>query len=106
MEGTLIDLIDRLSEVDQSDRYNPPCLYAAGGKFAKTSARARVCGGSDDDSRSCPEDKALEYVVMVQLAVQAISVWQSWFGRVPNRIQKFQAVMYYAQNDAFFPREG
>jgi hypothetical protein len=102
MEGTLIDLIDRLGEVDQSDRVEPPCLYAVGGKFAKTSARACVAPINDGET-VCQHDSALDYILTVQQALRAIVVWEQWFGRVPNRIQKFEAVMYYAQHDAFFP---
>ena len=104
MEGKLIDLIDRLDEVDQSNRFEPQCLYAVGGKFAKTSARACVAPINDGEL-ICRHDSTLQYILMVQHALRAIVVWEQWFGRVPNRIQKFEAVMYYAQHDAFFPRE-
>ena len=105
MNGALIDLIDRLGEVDVSDRFNPPTIYAEGGRNAATKARAIICPVSDD-SLECPLDPTLTEVLMVSLAQQAIRVWGNWRHRTPDRLQKFEAVMYYAQNDAFFPLEG
>ena len=102
MSGALIDLIDRLDEVDVFDRFNPPIIYAEGGRNAATKARAIICP-APDDSLECPLDSSLTEVLMVSLAQQAIRVWADWRHRTPNRLQKFEAVMYYAQNDAFFP---
>jgi hypothetical protein len=105
MTGTLIDLIDRLSEVDVSDRFNPPIIYSEGGPNASTKARAIICP-APDDGLECPLDPTLTEVLMVSLAQEAIRVWGNWRHRTPNRLQKFEAVMYYARNDAFFPLEG
>ena len=106
MHGTLIDLIDRLDEVDASDGFNPPTIYAEGGSNASMKARAIICPHPGDDSFECPLDSTLTEVLMVYLAQEAIEVWANWRRRTPNRLQKFEAVMYYAQNDAYFPLEG
>lgn len=103
MNGTLIDLIDRLDEVDDSDAFNPPTIYAEGGRYAATKARAIICPHPGDDCIECPLDPSLTAVLMVCLAQNAIEVWANWRRRTPDRLQKFEAVMYYAQNDAFFP---
>jgi hypothetical protein len=104
MQGTLLDVIDRLGEVDDSDRYHSPCLFAEGGSRANPAARALVCPGGG--SRVCPQDPSLRYVLMVQQAREAIEVWSSWRGgRLPSREEKFAAVMYYSRHDAFLPVE-
>jgi hypothetical protein len=41
---------------------------------------------------------------MVQLANEAIEVWSAWRGgKKPSRQDKFAAVMFYSQHDAFIP---
>jgi hypothetical protein len=48
MQGRLLELIDRLDEVDDSDRYDPPTIYAEGGHDAAPTARAVICAGDDE----------------------------------------------------------
>lgn len=104
MQGTLIDLIDRLNEVDVSDRFDPPTIYAEGGANALPGARAVICPAGADGFLY-PVEPTLSEVLMVVLAQQAIRVWSNWRNRTPIRLQKYEAVMYYSRHDAFLPLE-
>ena len=102
MRGTLLELIDRLDDADDSDQYNPACLFAEGGPDALPEARAMICSG--DDSLVCPQDNAMSYVLMLQLAKEAIVVWSDWRGNAtPTSQDKFAAVMFYSRHDAYLP---
>jgi hypothetical protein len=104
MTGTLIEVIDRLDEVDDSDRYASPVIFAEGGPDASPSARAIVCPGDEEGTLVCPQDPAVSEVLMVRLAKEAIEVWSAWRGgKKPSRQEKFAAVMFYSQHDAFIP---
>ena|SRR5688572_29986912 len=104
MTGTLIEVIDRLDDVDVSDRYASPVIFAEGGPGASPSARAVVCPGDEEGTLTCPQDPTLSEVLMVQLAKEAIEVWAAWRGgKKPSRRDKFDAVMFYSQHDAFVP---
>jgi hypothetical protein len=104
MTGPLIELIDRLDDVDHSDRYDPPCLFAVGGSGALPMARATISAIDDDCYPTCPEDRELAYVLLVEQAKECIEVWSAWRGdRQPTREDKFAAVMFYSRNDAWLP---
>ncbi len=106
MEGPLIDVIDRLGEVDDPYGYRAHCIFAEGGPDAPPTARAVVCPGDKDGSLVCPRDPTLSYVLMVDLANDAIEVWSEWrSGRQPSPAEKFAAVMHYARHDAYLPIE-
>jgi len=106
VQGSLIDVIDQLDDVDDSDRYQSPCIFAEGGSDATPNARALVCSGDDEGSFACPQDQTLSYVLMVQQAKECIEVWSEWRGnRRPTPQEKFAAVMFYSRNDAWLPLE-
>jgi hypothetical protein len=103
---SLIELIDRLDEVDDSDRFASPCIYASGGPEARPDAPSLVCPSDEEGSFICPLDPALNYVLMVAQAKECIQVWSEWRGgRLPTQQDKFAAVMYYSQHDAWLPME-
>src|SRR5689334_6825135 len=92
MTGTLIDVIDRLDEVDDSDRFASQVIYAEGGSDAQPMARAVVCPGDEQGALTCPRDPALSEVLTVQLAREAVAVWSAWRGgRAPGPQEKFAA---------------
>jgi hypothetical protein len=104
VRGALIDVIDRLDEVDDSDRYEPSCIFAEGGPDALPTARAVVCPGDEEGSFVCSQDPALSYILMVRQAKECVEVWSEWRGgRRPTPQDKFAAVMYYSRNDAWLP---
>ena len=92
--------------MDDSDRFDSPCIFAVGGIDAAPEAPALVCPGDEDGSFECPQDPSLSYVLMVQQAKECISVWSQWRGgRRPTPEDKFAAVMYYSRHDAWLPLE-
>jgi hypothetical protein len=104
MVGTLIEVIDQLDDVDDSDPYSPQVIYAEAGADALPTARTIVCSGDDEGTLVCPKDGVLTEVLMVQLAKEAIEVWSTWRGgKIPTRQDKFEAVMFYSQHDAYLP---
>lgn len=106
MSSSLIEIIDGLDALDDSDGFDPPCIFAEGGPDSRPSARASVCPGDEQGSNDCPHDGELSYVLMVQQAIACIRVWSQWRGgRRPNAADKFAAVMYYSRHDAWLPLE-
>ena len=106
MQGSLIEVIDCLDAVDDSDRFPPLCIFAEGGPDAAPEARAVVCPGDEKGSFVCPEDSALSYVLEVELAKEGIDVWSvGRGGRQPTPRDKFAAVMHYSRNDSWLPLE-
>ncbi len=106
MQRTLIDIIDQLDAVNDSDRFEPPCIFAEGGTDAVSTAAAMVCPSDDEGSFVCPQDPTLSYVLMVQQAKECVEVWSRWRGgKRPTPRDKFAAVMYYSRNDAWLPLE-
>lgn len=103
---SLIEVIDLLDAVYDSDRFKSLCIFAEGGPDAESEARALVCAGDEEGSFVCPEDAALSYVLTVQQAKECVEVWSEWRGgRRPTSREKFAAVMYYSRNDAWLPLE-
>jgi hypothetical protein len=106
MTGTLVEVIDRLDEIDDSDRFDPPVIYADGGSKAPRDARAVICQGDEEGTGICPLDPSLREVLMAELAKEAVKVWSAWRdGRQPGPDEKFEAVMYYSRHDAYLPIE-
>jgi len=103
---SLIDVIDQLDDVDDSEGYSSPCIFAEGGSDALPTAKALICPSDHGGGLACPKDSALSYVLMVELAKEAIEVCSQWRkGQRPTPDEKFAAVMYYSQHDAWMPVE-
>jgi len=48
----------------------------------------------------------MRYLLEVSLARETIKVWSEWRGgRVPSPEEKAEAVIYYAEHDAYIPAE-
>jgi hypothetical protein len=61
----------------------------------------------ETDDGAVPASAAgMQYFLEVHLARDAISVWSRWRGgRLPSLSEKFDAISYYAEHDAFLPTE-
>jgi hypothetical protein len=106
VNGSLLEVLDRLDQVEDSDRYAPLCIFAEGGADGTPQSHALVCPGDEEGSFVCPSDPSLSYVLEVQQAREAIDVWSHWRGgHKPSAADKFAAVMYYSRRDAFLPVE-
>jgi hypothetical protein len=77
--------------------YEPTTSETIFAESARPTARAEVA----------PEDASpagLHYLLEVEIAREAIKVWQAWRpGRMPTLEDEVAAVVYYAQHDAWLP---
>jgi hypothetical protein len=106
LSGKLIELIDRLDELDDSDAFAPLIIYTKNGSRGLPNEAAMVCPDDETASRACPEDPTLSHFLMVQLAREAIEVWSAWRGgRTPTKEEKLAAVKFYSCHDAYLPVE-
>lgn len=62
----------------------------------------------EPDSGDLPKSaEGLDYLLEVSLAKEVAEVWRSWRdGREPSPEELCEAVIFYAENDAFIPVEG
>jgi len=46
--------------------------------------------------------EGMKYLLEVELAKEVIQVWRDWRnGKEPSPLEKYQAVLYYEENDAY-----
>jgi hypothetical protein len=84
---TLRDVIARLDEFEADET-----IFA---ESATPTARAEV---AHEDASGLP------YLLEVDIAREAIEVWQAWRpGQTPSLEDKVAAIVYYAENDAWLP---
>jgi hypothetical protein len=89
---SLIEVLDRLDEVPDD-----ATLHAT-----KPWSSASPTAVSDDD---CPPT-GFAYLLEVGLAHEVIAVWSRWReGAQPTGLQKCEAVLFYAAQDAYLPRD-
>lgn len=56
---------------------------------------------SDEEA---PQPSHLEYLLEVELIEDVLTTWSSWrSGRTPTATEAAEAVIYYAQHDAYLP---
>ena len=94
---TLRDVIARLDQFEDDET-----IYA---ESAAPGARAEVAVEPDDGSAPSIAD-GLPYLLEVAVAREAVEVWRAWRpGREPSLGDMLEAVVYYAENDAWLPIE-
>ena len=104
--GTLFELIQRLDEFEDSDRFHPLVIYAQNGADAGRNSPALVCPRSESGSLTCPLDASLSEVLSVEQARDAIAVWSAWRGGLtPSPLDRFSTVIFYSRHGAYFPLE-
>jgi hypothetical protein len=104
--GTLFELIQRLDEFEDSDRFHPLVIYAQNGAGAGRSSPALVCPRSEGGSLTCPLDASLSEILSVEQARDAIAVWSAWRdGLTPSPEDRFRTVIFFSQHGAYFPLE-
>ncbi len=103
---TLIEILQRLDEFDDSDPSAPLVIYALGGAKAARKSPARVCPRAEASGSSCALDPSLTEVLGVAQAREVLEVWSSWRGgEVPSPEDRYRAVLFFSQHGAFFPLE-
>ena len=92
---TLAEAIERLEEFDADQ-----IIYAVN----TTPVSEAVVDYETDDGDVPASANGMRYLLEISLARDAIRVWSEWReGRQPTLDEKVQAVIYYAENDAFMP---
>lgn len=83
-------------------------IFATKGDFWQIDASASLIVDSDVDSIGI-ELEEQSYFLEVQIAQDVLNVWRKWnSGREPDEKQRIEALIYYADNDAYLnphPRE-
>ncbi len=88
----LISLISGLGDLDPA-----AVIYAA---KPWTAASVAVVLNNDEPPERLP------YLLEVELAQDAVEVWSEWRGgRTPTPIEKLQAIVHYAEFDAYIPAD-
>ena len=96
----LIDLIDNIDEVG-----NNLVIYTQAGERLHPDIYA-ITGLTNEYVQNEKPPEGLDYFLEVELAKEAIQVWQTWRnGKSPNKFEKYQAVVYYAEHDAYLPAD-
>jgi len=102
LRGTarLVDLVASLDEVPVADRFEVgPAIFAR----PPWSAESEALLVSEDrvESQTHP---GFRLVLEVAIAREVLGVWSSWrSGATPSPEQAVEAVIYYAENDAYLP---
>lgn len=59
-----------------------------------------------DKPPSMQTPEGMKYLLEVELAKEVIQVWRDWRnGKEPSPLEKYQAVLYYAENDAYLAED-
>jgi hypothetical protein len=101
---SLLEVIARVHELPQGDGFTPgPTIFAR--RPWTCSAGALVLAG-DDVPDGVVTDSGHEYLLEVHLALDVIEVWSAWrHDATPTVEQATNAVIYYAEHDAYEPLE-
>ena len=95
---TLIELLDNLNDMEDD-----LTIYATADPEWSELSEAVVCPDADEGSIP-PEAQGKKYLLEVFLAKAVVDVWQKWRdGRKPSAHEKFEAIVFYAKNDAYLP---
>ena len=49
--------------------------------------------------------RTFKYFLEIDLAKEAVEVWSDWNDRIPTNSEKCNAILYYAENDAYLQNE-
>ncbi len=95
---TLADLMEQLDSLDDD-----LTIYA--GKNPDWSANSPAVVLPEPEDGGVPDEaRGMSYLLEVFLAQEVVQAWSEWRdGRKPTAIDKCEAVIYYAENDAYLP---
>ena len=92
-----------LASIEQLD--DDLTIYVAGGPDWTESSQA-VAALEPDEGGLPSETRGMECLIEVAVAKEVLQVWQQWRGgQIPSTTEKCEAVIYYAQHDAYLPME-
>jgi len=95
MNLTLRDVIEQLGEFGDDETI-----------YAESPTPTALAAVATEPADGAPPAAGLEYLLEVVAAREAIDVRQAWRpGREPTLEDKLEAVLYYAENDAWLPAD-
>lgn len=98
----LIDLLDNINKFDDDSVIFVPINSRLDKNIEVLVSRIIII----DKPPGIQTPEGMKYLLEVELAKEVIQVWKSWRnGREPSPLEKYQAVLYYAENDAYLPVE-
>ena len=96
-QTTLAELIERLDSLDVE-----LTIYAE--KNPDWSPHSNAVAWLEDDSDPIVDADGLSYLLEVELAKEVIEVWSAWRDeRQPTIEEKCEAIIFYAEHDAYLP---
>jgi hypothetical protein len=101
---TLLEVISRLDDIPPGDGFSPgPTIYAR--RPWTLSSDALVLSG-DDVPDGVTTASGHDYLLEVNLAVEALEVWSAWRdGAIPTPEEATLAAIHYGEYDAYQPLE-
>lgn len=103
MNGKII-LAEIIKNIENLDDY--ALIYAVKNPIWEMDSQAIVleCDEYAEDDPEAPEN--MTYMISGSTAKEVLEVWRMWReGKIPNETERFDAIIYYAENDAYI-REG
>jgi hypothetical protein len=98
---TLSDVAKKLHQLDDDHT-----IYAKRNPDWSAKSEAVLCETTGDNSDP-PGTEGLDYFLEVDLAKETVQVWSDWRdGQAPTTAEKLDAMIYYAEYDAWLPLDG
>ncbi len=96
----LIDVLNQIDKIDDS-----MVIFISKNDPLDENTEAILLSEDLLPSNGKPPD-SMKYILEVFLVKEVLEVWQKWRnGKVPDRLEKYQAVLYYVNNDAYQPAD-
>lgn len=101
-QAPIISLIDEIDQYDDED-----IIYVHVGKVSQLTPEtfSSLMYFTDEEEVLLTTDNRT-YLLEVYLVKEVLQVWREWRkGRAPTLNEKYEAIKYYAENDAYVPVE-
>jgi hypothetical protein len=99
---TLLEVVNSLRDIPAGDRFSKgPTIY---GRLPWAPSADAVVLQGDETPPGLVTASGHHYVLEVHLAIEAVEIWSEWRGGIiPTPEEAMQAVIYYAEHDAYQP---
>jgi hypothetical protein len=99
---SLLEVISRLTDIPGGDGVSGgPTIYA---RLSWTPAADALVLRGEELPDGVATDFGYRYLLEVNLAIEVVEVWSAWRnGATPTPEEATQAVIHYAENDAYLP---
>lgn len=99
--GVAMELIKLLEHLDDFD--DNATIYVQMNREIMPNSEA-IAVMELPDGRVPSATSNMSYFLEISLAKEIVKVWSNWRnGRLPSAVEKYNALVYYAENDTFLP---